>query len=389
MSDIPPNRRFQNDLGCDDGGPISSAAQLITASVINRLMNANGQNSNTSASVTNNTSRNNSTSAAANTTGSSSSTIFNGQLALEQIQQSTSNIEHLENNRSIKESLAEAIRVQGRKEKTLRQSTISYKIHGIDAKDISNWIDEEWVHKMKQAPVTYWSDKEFTHCQFISNQAKLAYLSSGLNDKPLHMDRMVPMNDLGENFRRRTVRMIINNVRPAVNTDRLIEIIKNCTDFDTEITEVKDGMPHPVTKNRSIFFRVNSHGLLMLIDKLDGEIPYTDKNSYVRTRFKVKINCKPWQCKDCGALGSSSIGPHHCEGKKCRNCSNKGHETKDCPTGLKYCSNCKKKGHKTTDLHCQSYLNEIAKEIRKMDIPMIMFEDKAMRLNLAKSVQLK
>lgn len=308
----------------------------------------------------------------------------NGQLALAQIHEATSNIERLVNNQSIKEALAEAIRVQGRKEKTLRQSTLSFNNLGIDTKDISSWIDEEWVYKLKQAPVTYWSDKQFLNCQFINNEAKLSYLASGLNAKPILQDKLVPMNDMGEHFKRRAVRLVINNVKPAVNTDRLIEIIKNCTDFDAEISEVKDGKPNPVTKARSIFFRINGHGLMIIVDKLDGEIPYTDKNSHVRTRLRVRVNCKPWQCRDCFA-----IGLHQCEGKKCRNCASKSHITKDCASGLKYCGNCRKRGHRSTDLHCSTYLNEIAKEIRKMDIPIQMLEDKELRLNLTKCIQLK
>lgn len=308
---------------------------------------------------------------------------FNGQTALAQIQEATSNIERMVNNRSIKDALAEAIRVQGRKEKLLRQSTISFDKTGIDTKEISAWIDEEWVFKLKQAPVTYWSDKQFLNCQFINMEAKQSYLASGLNSKPIFADKLTPMNDLGEHFRRRPVRIIINNVRPAINTDRVIEIIKNCADFDTTITEVKDGKPHPVTKTRSIFFRVNGHGLTMLIDKMDGEIPYSDKNSHIKTRLRLKVNCKPWQCRDC-----FSLGIHECEGRKCRNCGSKAHLTKECSSGLKYCVNCKKRGHRASDLHCPTYLNEIAKELRKMEIPTEMLEEKQLRITLAKCVQL-
>lgn len=308
----------------------------------------------------------------------------NGQLALAQIQEATLNIERIENNRSIKEALAEAIRVHGRKEKTLRDSTLSYSNIGIDTKDISNWIDDEWVYKLKQAPVTYWNDKLYIHCQFINAEAKHSFLASGINTKPILAEKLVPMNELGQHFKRRPIRIIINNVRPAINTSRVVEIIKNCTDFDTEITDVKDGKPHPITKTRSILLRINGHGLRMLVEKLDCEIPYADKDSHVKTKLRAKVNCKPWQCKDCYA-----IGMHQCEGKRCRNCANKGHLTKNCTTGTKYCGNCRKRGHRATDLHCQYYLNEIAKEIRKMDIPISMLECKQHRLNLAKCIQLK
>lgn len=370
MSDVVPQSLQANNIA---NNPISSVAQLFTGLT-------QPTHSGNPTQVPHDLQTTGNTSIMTNIPQSS----FNGQLALAQIQEATLNIERLENNRSIKESLADAIRTHGRKEKGLRQSTISYNNNGIDTKNISGWIDEEWVYKLKQAPVTYWNDKEFLHCQFVNAEAKLNYLASGINNKPLLIEKMVKPNDMGEHFKRRSIRMIINNIRQAVNTDRVMEIIRNCTDFDTEITDVKDGKPHPVTKTRSIFFRINGHGLMVLVDKLDGEVPYADKNSHIKTRLRIKINCKPWQCKDCYALGV-----HQCEGKKCRNCASKGHTTKDCTSSTKFCNNCKKRGHRATDLHCSAYLNEIAKEIRKMDIPIRMFEDKEMRLSLAKCVQLK
>lgn len=308
----------------------------------------------------------------------------NGQQIIAQIHQSTNNIERLENSRSIKESLAEAIRTQSKKEKVLRKSTISYSNKDINTKEISALIDQEWVFDLSQAPVTYWNDKEYLHCQFINPETKANFLNSGINHKPPLIGRVCAANERGEHFKRRPVRIIINNVRPAINADRVIEIIKNCTDFDSEITEVKNGSPHPVTKTRSIFFKINGHGLRILMDKLDGEIPYSDKNTPVKARLRAKINCKPWQCKEC-----ATIGIHQCEGKKCRNCANRGHTTKDCHSTTKFCGNCKKRGHRSTDAHCPTYLNEVAKEIRKMDIPIDILEDKHLRTCLAKSIQLK
>lgn len=309
----------------------------------------------------------------------------NGQVALAQICEQTTNIERTENSRTIKESLAEAIRVQGKKERLLRQSTISIKNNDVNSKELSGAIDDDWVFKLNKTPLTYWNDKEYLHCQFIDKETKMSFLVSGIMNKPPLLNRLVQPNDQGEHFKRRPVRLIINNVRPAINTTRVIEILKNCMDFDSELTDVKDGNPNPFTKTRCIFFRLNGHGLRLLINKLDGEIPYADKASQVKARLKAKINCKPWQCRDCNALGI-----HQCEGKKCKNCANKGHLTKDCPNnGLKFCGNCKRKGHRSTDAHCPTYLNEIAKELRKMDIPVDMLEDKQSRVNLAKCIQLK
>lgn len=345
--------------------PISAATQYITR--------ANRQ-SNAMAPTTSNGTR----------TTPPNAMEVNGQIALAQIQESTSNIERNSNKATIKVTLAETLREQGKKEKVLRQATISFINKDIDTKQISNTIDDEWVYKLNQAPVTYWNDREYIHCQFINNEAKINFLSSGITKMPSLINRALPMNNEGENIKRRPIRMIINNVRPGVRTERIVEIIRNCTDFDTELENVKDGSQHPITKNRSIFFHINGHGLRIIIDKLNGEIPYADRTSNIKARLRVKINCKPWQCKECLALGL-----HQCEGKRCKNCSSKGHLTKDCQNKLKFCGNCKHKGHRSNDLHCPTYLTEIAKELRKMDIPIDMFESKDSRLNLAKSIQLK
>lgn len=308
----------------------------------------------------------------------------NGQQIIAQIHQSTNNIERLQNNRTIKESLAEAIWVQSKKEGPLRKATISCIIKSTNPKEISAFIDEEWVHKLNQAPVTYWGDKEHLHCQFINPEAKNNFLSSGLDLMAPISGNIVPPNEAGEHFKRRPVRIIINNVRSSINTERIMEILKNCLDFDAEINEVKSGKPHPVTKTRCVLFKINGHGLRILINKLDGEIPYADKNTQTKARLRAKINCKPWQCRDCGAIGT-----HQCDGKRCRNCSNKGHTAKECRSATKFCGNCKKRGHKSTELHCPRYLNEVAREIRKMDIPIDMLEDKQSRLSLAQNIQLK
>lgn len=190
------------------------------------------------------------------------------------------------------------------------------------------------------------------------------------------------MNEYGETLKRRPIR--INNVRLANKTERVVEILLNCTDFDTDLTGVKDGSPHPITEGRSIFFRINGHGLRVIVEKLDGEIPHAEKETHVEARLRTKINCKPWQCKDCLA-----IGVHYCEGKRCKNCSNKGHTTKECLSKTKIRGNCKRKGHRSDDTHCQSYLDEIGRELRKVDIPMDIFATKESRSNPAKCIQLK
>lgn len=381
-----PNQQHAARVAADDpntnmDAPISLATQYITGVQENTTLTHPKPKRGYRNKANNNHSNNNDN----NNENDDNKASPNGQQMITLIHQATNNIERMQNSANIKEVLSEAIRIQGKKEKILRQSTVSISNKDINTNDISAIIDEEWVFKLEQAPVTYWNDKEYLNCQFINHEAKANFLNSGINLRAPLFGRVTTANGAGEHFKRRPIRIVINNVRKAINTNRLIEIVKNCTDFDTEVSEVKDGSPHPISKARSVFFKINGHGLRILIDKLDGEIPYADRaNPTTKARLRAKINCKPWQCRDCMA-----IGIHQCEGKKCRNCANKGHVTKDCRSVVKFCGNCKKKGHRSTDLHCPTYLNEVAKEIRKMDIPITMFEDKQLRMSLAKSIQLK
>ena len=55
----------------------------------------------------------------------------------------------------------------------------------------------------------------------------------------------------------------------------------------------------------------------------------------------------------------------------------------------KFCTNCKQKGHKAKDTHCRTYLMEISKELRKMDIPLEYLVEQEFREALVRHTQLK
>lgn len=51
----------------------------------------------------------------------------------------------------------------------------------------------------------------------------------------------------------------------------------------------------------------------------DGQLPYSHKESTktVKERLYIKLNAKPYQCREC-----FKIGPHKCQGKLCTSTAN-------------------------------------------------------------------
>lgn len=148
--------------------------------------------------------------------------------------------------------------------------------------------------------------------------------------------------------------------------------------------DIREGKPQQVTKSRSIFFKTNAASTKTLLVGLDGMLPYSNQATQTRTKLYLRINVKPWQCRDC-----YKIGQHQCTGKKCAQCGTTGHSGKECKSKTKFCDICKRKGHRAKDAHCPTYLNEVAKEIRKIDIPLEFYEDKELRIMLTRHLQIK
>lgn len=192
-------------------------------------------------------------------------------------------------------------------------------------------------------------------------------------------------NREGYHFERKPVGVMINNVRCNIKADSIEEAINNIVEKPGTISDFKEGAPnHNVVKGRNIFFRVNGEAFKQIFKKLDGAIPYLRRESNTRMRLFAKINCKPFQCRDCFI-----IGQHQCPGRICGQCGIKGHDTRDCKAKTRYCSNCKKPGHRARDLNCIYYLDQLAKELRKMDVPIEYLEESEHRFALIKYIQLK
>lgn len=306
---------------------------------------------------------------------------------LDVIHEKTANIEQVTNSQIINSTIQAALKLASKREKNLRASTLTFKTDNSFTHDeLIKTIEEEWTDKRKHLSATYWQDKINSFVQFETEGVKLQFLNV-IDDIPTRglTQALLPMNNNGQHFIRRPTKLEINNVRANIDATRLKEILEtSIAKSGGQISNFKEGKPNQITKSRGLYFRADQAAFNHIFTELDGTIPYVKNDKKIRTRLNIKINCKPWTCKDCCA-----IGYHECPGKLCTQCGQKGHTTKDCKSKLKYCVNCKRKGHRAKDIHCRNYLNEATKELQRMDIPIEFFEQKDLRLTLIKALQLK
>lgn len=304
---------------------------------------------------------------------------------LDLIYEKTANVESSTVAKDVKESIKEFLASQAKRERAIRDSTIAVK-HS------EHWGHTEliaevdaWIEKMEQLPPTYWQDKELSYCQFNHKDFKVSFLDHvNQHGSQQLKDNLLRANSFGRHFSRKPARIEMANVKHNIKLERIKELLELASTIGDPITEIREGKPHAVTKARSILFKAGASNMTQLFGVLDGALPYNNKATKTRTRIQMKINVKPWQCHDCFAFGQ-----HQCEGKKCLQCGEKGHTTKDCRTKTKTCANCRKKGHKAKDAQCPQYLREITKEIRKIDLPLEFYEDKKQRDQLLGCLQYK
>lgn len=303
------------------------------------------------------------------------------------ILEKASNIEHSSNQQVTKSLLEEAIKLNAKREKSLRVSTITIRMSEEVTKESAiREIEHKWVTEREQIPPTFWQDKDFIYCQFFNTATKNDFLDmiKLTNSCPMLKDSIVGPNGDGIHFQRKPVRLEISNVRANIRTDIIKSTLEKLISAAAGVHEFKEGKPQAATRARTIYFRTSGNGFAQLFKENDGAIPYSNAATGTRTRLFIKINAKPWQCREC-----YKIGQHQCEGRLCGQCGNKGHNTHECRSVNKMCNNCKRKGHRAKDSHCPYFLNEVSKELRKMDIPIEFLEDKELRFLLIKHLQLK
>lgn len=306
---------------------------------------------------------------------------------LDIIAERTANTELYTNRASVKESLNDTLKMLAKREKLLRESTIMFKISdNITPAKVTELIETTYCNKTGKPSASYWQDKEYVYAQFISQNEKEGFLEwIQLNSVTAQFrDAIHPPNDNGEHMIRRPIRVMINNVRRNIKEELVEQSLRRILgDKSDSLQKFKTGNPNERTGARSIMFSINDEAFKILFGTLEGSIPYVNTSNNSKTKLFLKINCKPWACRDCFAFGI-----HECEGKLCAKCGTTGHTTKDCKSKTKYCRNCKHKGHKARDTHCMVYLAEVAKEIRKVCIPIEYFEEKELRFSLLKHIQI-
>lgn len=305
----------------------------------------------------------------------------NNSSLLDIIAEKSSNTESYTNAALIKEKLNEALRIMAKREKMVRESTIMFKLsENVNSDKITALIEKEYCNSNNKPSATYWYDKEHAYVQFINESEKKMFLDWIQTNQAstLFRDSIQPPNDMGEHLSRKPIKVIINNVRKFIKKEIVETSLKKILGNNKELN-FREGKPNAITGARAMMFTIDSEGFKILFGTLEGAIPYVCTASNMKTRLYPKVNCKPWACNNC-----FEFGRHECKGKVCAKCGGSGHLTKECDKSTKYCNNCKHRGHRARDTHCLNYLAEVAKELRKVSIPIEYFAEKELRFHLIK-----
>jgi len=302
---------------------------------------------------------------------------------LDNIHEIVTNIDNSRVKRDVREAISNAIIVLAQQESKLRESTITVRMNdSFDHEKIVSIINKEWTVDRKQLPATYWQDKMNTYCEFVSADIKRSFLNMvELEDDFCIKSLIAKPNRSGHHFVRRPVRIEIQGVRSSIASKRVYSSLRASADVNCEISEIREGKLQAKTNNRSLLLSVNAAGFRHLFLGLQGSIPYIDLENKIKARLIFRVNCRPWVCKDC-----NSLGRHECQGKTCSKCGQKGHSYNECKQRTCFCNNCKRKGHKSRDLDCPTYIRELMKELRKVDIPIEFFQNPDLRFILINSL---
>lgn len=334
------------------------------------------------------------------------------------------------------------------KELNLRSSTITFqKSSSLTHQNIIDYIDEGWVTHGNNLPLVYWQNCDHTYCQFnnqnnrdkfvmllfpelnldgqdsvtaapaqvavsskinindISRRDELinqlrkhlvivtnTNIDTSKNMQLLHnfiaqaktLNRSIDINKLVF-FQRKPVKIELEYMRPEINHKIIDDSLKKVCKPGSLISPIKVGKEHGKKKTRSFIFQVNGEAFKILFRDLQGSLAYMDTDKQIHSRFRFRIDCRPWVCKSC-----YSFGRHVCTGKRCSNCSSSGHSSFNCKSSRSFCYHCKRSGHGPKHLlRCSTYMIELVKQIRKVDIPIQYYQDINARKTLVKCLKYK
>lgn len=336
----------------------------------------------------------------------------------------------------LRRKLKDIIKLNGRREKKLRECTITLKVApaNYDIKSVALIIEEEYNKPKGKNSCIYWQDKDHVYVQFDSSKTKMEFLQFSMNNLSGEFNNalMCINQSTGLHFERKPVKIDIMNVKKVIKTEIIENQLKILVSHNgqenqetqenqenlhqgaanhssqqqtatnhsssnnnnnktttpnlalAKIENFRQGKPHATSGARCLMFKCNAEAFKILFDSLNGHLPYVDNLKDIRHRLFLKVNVKPWLCKECYRFGQ-----HKCEGMSCATCGVKGHLTKVCKSPTKFCVNCQKRGHRAKDIFCPKYLTEVGKEIRKLDIPLEFYEDEKLSFALIKHLTLK
>lgn len=282
---------------------------------------------------------------------------------------------------SVQKYILEQLKIAARRERKARESTIIIDHNDkLGSQEIVNKVEALWLRDAAGPPVAFWSSKMSTFVEFDNRSSKITFLeclASQDNEYGAIISQIKKPNELGEHYARLQVRFEIANVPSRVTMQNVMSCLKSCLSVGANVDSPKEGKEH--NHNRSIFFRANQKATKDIIWNLDGVVNVTSNET--RIRVYPKVMARPYLCKECFAIGT-----HTCKGKVCANCGASSHTRDKCKAKTKTCANCKTKGHRAKEQHCPKYLQAVLNEVRKMDIPMAVYEEEAMRHIFAKNL---
>lgn len=300
---------------------------------------------------------------------------------LDVILEKTYNTEKTLNKHTVQQHLNEQFKIIARRERKARESTIIIShTAGIDAKTIVERIEAIWIKGANGPPVAFWSAKDTTFAEFDSRQNKIAFLEilTAEKESNLNIINMIKSpNEEGEHYQRLDVKFEITNIPASVKVEQIEEGIKAIIGLSSVISNFKESKER--NGLRQIYFRANQQACDDIVWKAGGMLNIGSGKT--RIRVYPRILARPFICKEC-----NSIGHHECRGKVCSKCGNQSHTSDNCKSKTKSCVNCKSKGHRAREQHCPKYLQAVINEVRKMNIPLSFFEDRAARFIFMKNL---
>jgi len=304
---------------------------------------------------------------------------------LDQIHEQTSNLERASNISTIRQHLKEAVKELGRTERNVRAKTITFSLMKAHSAETIQDKVTAYVMMSQCGPVSFRTTKELLFAQMATTNEKEGLVDYIKISTPhdILKETLLPSNGGGLYFSRLPVKLELNNLNSSIKLEKIKSLLESLISSGGKLVSIKDGKPNSQTGKRTVSLKVNNIAFNDIFGTMNGIVPYQDGRTKANLFFRV--NCRPWQCRDCFFIG------HHerCEGKVCAKCGSLEHQANACTKKTRYCRNCKRPGHSARDAHCPRYLNEVAKELRKHDLPLEYLEDTERIGHLIKQIQLK